>query len=311
MEKMSFWIFNESKNIDQYIYILNNDRLDYVKKGDKDKIVSLTNNKEIEKKAVNLLNKEIEYCFFKLRTNDCEKEIFTDILIYTINESKVKMNVFRGKTNTRKAIGVYFNKSIWGELGEFKENRLGINEDLLFWMFKMYIDTRDVSLSDNDEIYINALRGYSGVTKDNNNKIRGEGERISEILGTLAFLLNDEPLKMLRSKIHFKDRTQNHDILLELKMSGTIKMDSKSYKGSLLKVYNDTELVSILSILCSEIIVPKLIQSHRDALASDRWGISLKKEFLQKIGEEIQNRVDLELKRISDEPDKYQQELKV
>ncbi|MDU2591728.1 MAG: hypothetical protein E7C86_03825 [Paeniclostridium sordellii] len=322
MEKMSFWIFKESKNIDQYVSILNNDRLNYIQQGDSNKIVSLMNSPEIEKKSVNLFNKDIEYCFIRLRTEETSgKENFTDILMYSIDGSKVKMNVFRGNTNTTNIIRPYFNQPHWGELGDFKENKLEVTEDLLFWLFKMYIDTKTISLSKIDDIYINALKGYSGVTKDNNNRVRGEGERISEILGTLAFLLNNDPLKMLRPKIYLKYGSETHDILLELKMSGTIKIDSRNYKGSFLGVYSDEELVAILSLLCSEFIIPKLIQSHRDALIDDRWNISLKKDFLQRIGTEIQNRVQFELNKLNgedteeneddeeDEDDEYDEEL--
>ncbi len=294
MEKISCWEFKKHSDIDKVISMIEEDRKRY-----KDRVVFLIGeNQESYKKQVKILDKDIEYSFIKIKTEDSySKEHYTNILLYKIDEGCVKLNVFRGSKNTLNIIKPYFYDSKWEGI---RENKLNISDDLLFWLFKSYLEFKSESLSKSDLIYINALKGYSGETKDKGNRIRGEGERISDILGTLAFLLNNDPLKMIRPKIFYKYGKEMHDILLEIKMTGTTRIDVKNYKGSFNGKYEGDELVAILSILCSEFILPKLILSYKEAKDNDEWNISIKRDFLRRIGIEIQDRVTFELEKLGE-----------
>jgi hypothetical protein len=56
---------------------------------------------------------------------------------------------------------------------------------------------KNKKLSEDPKIMIKSWTGYRGTTQDSVHKLTGEGERISAILGTLAFLFMDDPFKTL------------------------------------------------------------------------------------------------------------------
>ena len=150
----------------------------------------------VEIKELEYLNKKYKYLILNLKLDEVQE---TQLIIFSVKEN-IFMNVLRGKNSVPKIIKEYFNHDDWGCI---KERIFDIDEDFLYWIFKSYIDTREIPIVEDKEIYVTGLKSYKGVVRDLGTSLKGHGERICDILSTLAFLLNDDELKMVAPKLTY------------------------------------------------------------------------------------------------------------
>lgn len=214
------------------------------------------------------------------------------VLIFEDNQA-VKGIVFTGTSRARTIIKDCLPEQIWGNIA-LQENT--ITEDLLYWLFRKFIDLRESPLSPNHNLFVTALRSYTGKTRDNINAMRGNGKRISTILGTLAFLFNNENLKAVRPQLQ-----QNGEVfLLEISLTGTCRIWEEEYQGVWLSL--DQERISHNIAIHTYIqLLPTLIDCYRDNIVRGSWSPQLKLEFLQRLGNEIKDQVEAELERLQEE----------
>lgn len=214
------------------------------------------------------------------------------IVIFEI-DGTIKIIFMAGKTTASRMLGYLFKKSIWGEIEEFES---GINEDLLYWIFQRVKDYPYDSLSENIKMHIPNLISYMGKTRDNINAIRGEGHRISAMLGTIAFLFNNENLKSVRPEIEY----ERNIVRLELSLAGTYKVWHKNCNG----IFNDvdeTEKTAKILIYTYLKILPMLVGCYKENVNKGLWSPQIKRYFLESLGTEIMDRVNNALNRIKAE----------
>lgn len=299
MEKFSCWHFNNNHNIDSILDKIKNEqikhRTDYTTK-----VLTYFDNDDFKKYSIDIFGVNIEYLPIKLHThydNPSSQDKYTNILFYEY-ENITKINIFRGKHNVVKYFREYFDAAQWGNI---QEEDFEITEDLLYWMFKNFINTPEEYLSNDESIRINSLKGYRGITKDSVNSLQGDGDNICEILGTLAFLLNNDDLKMLRSNLTYSANGSFSNFLLEINLTKTYRFDLASYRGifSLNPDYTDDHLKLLISIICSKFLIPKIVESYQYAVNNEFWSISIKRDFLMTIANRIQHRVKNEIEKLS------------
>lgn len=214
------------------------------------------------------------------------------LLLFEDNLS-VKGIMFTGTGRARTIIKDCLPEEVWGNIAL---QEITVTEDLLYWLFRKFIDLRDSPLSPNHNLFVTALRSYTGKTRDNINAMRGNGKRISTILGTLAFLFNNENLKAVRPQLQ-----QNGEVfLLEISLTGTCRIWEEEYQGVWLNL--DQERISHNIAIYTYIkLLPTLIDCYRDNIARENWSPQLKLEFLQRLGNEIKDQVEAELERLQEE----------
>lgn len=171
-----------------------------------------------------------------------------------------------------------------------------INEDILYWIFKRFIDTPNVSLLDDEPLIINSLESYVGKTRDNVNAMRGEGDGISVILGTLAFLFNNEELKSIRPTIQYG----NEKILIEIGLTGTFKLWENSYRGRAFKAFTGIKKEMVLALYVHLVILPILVKSYKEQLSNSTWSNQLKMDFIKRLGERITQQVNNVLQKMDE-----------
>jgi hypothetical protein len=211
-------------------------------------------------------------------------------------EDKVYAIVFSGINRAKSFLRDIFIGEVWGNVDPVP---FSISEDLLYWIFKRYIDTPRESLSQNNQVFVTALESYMGKTRDNVNAMRGEGSRISTILGTLAFLFNNENenLKAIRPAIQYG----NEKVLVELGLTGTFKTWSKSYRGQLFRTLNGQKKENAIAIFIFAKIIPLLIECYEENIRHNRWSPQLKIDFIKRLGTMIREEVDSVLVRLEQE----------
>ncbi|USK74791.1 hypothetical protein [Peribacillus frigoritolerans] len=261
-----------------------------------------------EPKVLRFNEKEVRYIFFsgyietekriepydesgQLRNREERVTPFaSDILVFQF-ENNLYAATLCGFTNGKKLMKLLFPQEQYGliEPVDYK-----LTEDVLYWLFKHYIDTPDNALSENNELYVTALKSYMGKTKDNLNAVRGEGNRISTILGTLAFMFNSEQVKSLRPQMQY----ENESMLLEITLTGTFKLWNNTYRGRAFRTLNGKEKENALIIYAFLIILPLIVESYDESIEANEWSPQLKLDFVKRLGSEIRQRVETELQRI-------------
>ncbi|WP_322395689.1 hypothetical protein, partial [Clostridium perfringens] len=157
----------------------------------------------------------------------------------------------------------------------------------LYWMYKLNIEnsTRD-SVDSGNTLYIHSLKRYTGSSKDQGNTLTGEGDRISDILGTWAFLL-DNDVKLLKARIIYHKPNALHSLIMQIQLTGTLKFDLASYNGPFQYLNDNNKLMSASSILITEFIIPLLINSYQEALNNYTWCPPVKLDFIDRISRKI------------------------
>lgn len=216
----------------------------------------------------------------------------TKVLFFEIN-GQVRGIIFTGTSRAKTIIKDCLPEELWGSLESVD---LGITEDLLYWLFRKFIDLRESSLSSTHNLYVTALRSYTGKTRDNINAMRGNGKRISTILGTLAFLFNNENLKAVRPQLQHGGEV----FLVEVSLTGTCRIWEEEYQGVWLNL-DQERLTNNIAIYTYVKLLPTLIDCYRDNVTRGSWSPQLKVEFLQRLGNEIKDQVEAELTRLQDE----------
>lgn len=296
MISFSTWSFNNDYTFEDIIHKINKENTRRVSDRltiSSTNILNCDNNNYL---SLNILGKNTKCIFVKLLPNDLNQSVSDiDVLIYEF-DNKIRINAFRGFSTANKILRQFFTEASWGKINPEKSD---VNEDLLYWMFKLIIDkSTNTPLEPDNKLYINSLKRYRGSSKDQGNNFTGEGDRISDILGTLAFLL-DNDVKLLKTRIIYHTPDVFHSLVLEIKLTGTLKFDTNYYDGQFKSLNNTSELTIALSILITEFIIPILIDSYKYAITNHKWNPSLKRDFIERIGDKIKERVDNEIHKVT------------
>ena len=247
-------------------------------------------------KNITVFDKNVKYILIKLTPEEIDSNSTPemDVLIYEF-DNIIKIIAYRGFNTANKILKQFFKKTSWGNISS---ERLNVNEDLLYWMFKLNIEksTRD-SVDKDNTLYIHSLKRYIGSSKDQGNTLTGEGDRISDILGTWAFLL-DNDVKLLKARIIYNKPDTFHSLIMQIQLTGTLKFDLASYSGAFQELKDNNELMSVLSILITEFIMPILIDSYQEALNSNTWCPPVKLDFIDRISRKIIDRVNEEVSNL-------------
>lgn len=206
------------------------------------------------------------------------------ILAFQI-ENQIICAVFSGIQSAKIIIGNCFPHENWGQTSPIDS---GVTEDTLYWIFKRHIDSPRENLSRQNRLYITSLESYMGKTRDQVHAVRAEGIRISTILGTLAFLFNNEELKSIRPAIQFG----NEKVLIELTLTGTMKTWPLHYTGPAFQHLVGLEKEIALIIFIYHKIIPNIILSYNDHIQSNSWSPQLKVDFIRRLGNIITEKVN-------------------
>lgn len=220
---------------------------------------------------------------------DRVKLLNSDVLLFE-RDNEIYGILFSGVSSAKQIIVKAFPKDIWGTVNIMN---LDINEDILFWMFKTFIDFESKELSKKNPIKITAIRSYLAKTRDEINTLRGKGEKISAILGTLAFLFKNDRLKSIMPELQYKGEV----FVVEISLNGTFKTDEVEYDGVFLELDKSSKKIAIV-IYLSMILLPKLVEAYKENIKANEWSKPLKIDFIERLGLMIKESVDSELENM-------------
>lgn len=242
-------------------------------------------------------NREFWYdTHMQLKPRQERTNLYQSKLVLFEANGNVNGIMFTGRGRARTILKDCLPEVLWGQTVPYE---LEITEDLLYWLFRKFIDLRDTPLSPNHNMHVTALKSYTGKTRDNVNAMRGNGTRISTILGTLAFLFNNENLKAVRPQLQYNGEV----FLVEISLTGTCRIWEEEYQGNWLLINDNERLINNIAIYTYLVLLPTLIDCYRENVIRGQWSPQQKIEFLQRLGNEIKDQVEAELERLQREVD--------
>ncbi|OMD83450.1 hypothetical protein BSK49_24505 [Paenibacillus odorifer] len=176
-------------------------------------------------------------------------------------------------------------QNIWGETIMFPPE-FQMPDDLLYWLLNKFINGGR-RLGNTPLVFIREWLGFHGTTQDNTHRLTGEGEQISAILGTLAFLFMNDPLKALSLDIQYEDER----LTTHYGINGNCKIDESEYQGVIANRYIDMDRQALLILLIYKKIIPSIVGYYDQSCDHGEWNEGLRREFTEGIGQTIIQRI--------------------
>lgn len=182
-------------------------------------------------------------------------------------------------------------EEIWGPITVFPTD-YHIFDDTYYWIINKFLSGNRV-ISDAPFMRIETFTGYTGTSSDEAHSMTGEGERISAMLGTLAFIFSNDPFKSLKLHGTFIEES----LLFNLSSNGYVEIFENDYDGRFC-VGTDEQVKILLTLLIYKIVIPHIAYTYQQALENDEWSAERRTDFIRQTGNDIIDRVQRELDEI-------------
>lgn len=194
-----------------------------------------------------------------------------------------------------------FVESIWGSITPLPAE-YNISDSVYYWLLSKFL-IGDKIISGSPAMTIQSFTGYSGAAADNAHFMSGEGEKISALLGTLAFIFGDDSLKSLKLHVcvNAADDDNYDNTLVEIEQKGNIRV--YEYDGPFC-IGTPVQEKILQTLLIYKKIIPQILNEYNSAVRENEWGDEKKKDFIKTVGEMIVDRVLCEIEERKDLEDK-------
>lgn len=191
-------------------------------------------------------------------------------------------------TKVNTVIKELLKEEIWGSITHLPTD-YHILDDTYYWILSKFL-SGGKNISGNPKMTIEAFTGYTGTTADNAHSMSGEGERISAMLGTLAFIFGNDQLKSLKLNVTYKDEY----LFFDLGNKGNVQIFENDYDGRFCVGGPEKEKV-LITLLLYKIVIPRILECYQNTIDSGEWSTAKRTEFIRGTGNEIIDRVQKEL----------------
>lgn len=167
------------------------------------------------------------------------------------------------------------------------------NSEIFFWIInKIYSDESTLSFNTDDnsknELVLNSIDGIQGRTQITLNSVSTQGSNVTNMLTTLAFLLESNTLTEVKLISNYN---KHKDISLKIHVSRkniTIGVDESEYRGPYENM-DVNELRCILLLVAYLDLIPALIDSYKNDVDGET---NEKKELVSNIVNETTDRIN-------------------
>ncbi|WP_427127938.1 hypothetical protein ACQCPQ_31055 (plasmid) [Priestia megaterium] len=249
-----------------------------------------------ENKTVTLNNQEITYNYIRyeyerIRPGEENNEMRSlrvyplagFILVYSDGTSTQYITNRSGGDNTKTILRKLNNYS---KRLEIIPSPFNITEDVFTWMIYRVLNYGENSLEDDTHLSLKKIIGFKGATQDRLAEVRGTGNKIMNLLSTLAFLFENEHVSFIKPVVEYQHET----IEISLDLYGTIDIDFESYTGNYI-MHQEEEKNSLITLITFLEIIPKILTRYRNDLDNEEWSIDEKVNFFTGIGADIQVKI--------------------
>ena len=186
--------------------------------------------------------------------------------------------------------------------GEITKNNPKANEDLFVWLINKIYNRENIFESESDvldKLCIDSIRGFKGDTEDFLTKVSASGETVMNIISSLSFLIESKYLNQITLDITYR----NHkNIEVTFSSKDTISTSIDRYLGELAESPKE-EIYSTIFLLLYTEILPIIIQNYQIEVEGNQWGQSKCVEFLQKVADELSEKVRIRIEDLMSRPE--------
>lgn len=173
-------------------------------------------------------------------------------------------------------------KEIWGDIVDAVEFQ--VEDDFLYWLVYRRMEHDGVA---SDDLDITGISGYIGLSVEETHRMTGEGERVYELLGTMAFIFGNEPLDSL----HVAIRQQTEICSFIIDRIGSTKFFDTEYQGNYCGNHVGKAKQARLCLLIYTVLIPALRAAYELHRGNNEWSYHQRETFVKNIGFEILRRV--------------------
>lgn len=170
----------------------------------------------------------------------------------------------------------------WGEIESAVD--FTVNDDFLYWLLYRRMEHQGVICQN---LEVTRISAYIGLATEETQKVSGEGDKIYELLGTMAFLFDNEPLDSLLVDIRYG--TENCSF--KIHRSGQVKIIDLAYFGNYCGNHTGRARNARLCILIYTVIIPALLNEYELHKQNTQWSTNQRLKFVNNTGMEIIRRV--------------------
>ena len=227
-----------------------------------------------------------------LERNDRINKVSSDVLFFE-NDGTVFAGIYMNLTSSSEYKINYilkdlFKTELWGTHTLLPMD-YHITDMVYYWVLNKFI-FGDKIINLEQDMTIQTFTGYNGVSSiDDTHTMSGDGERISALLVTLAFIFGDDSLKALKTHITFNG---DNNILFELSHKGNVRV--LEYDGDFFGNNERQERV-LGSLVIYKNIIPEILSSYEKEFKDKDWSQGIKQHFIDKVGNMIIQRVTTKL----------------
>lgn len=154
-----------------------------------------------------------------------------------------------------------------------------LDSDLFYWMYYIYKEKGKIIRNLPDPIFIIELNGFSGTSLLNTQRTKSNGDRITQLLTTSAFIFKKDDLQALKVTLQYG----REHLYIELNNDGSvdiIRHIGEYSKASVMK--RQSELIFVYKV-----IIPLLMAAYEDDIKNKLWGPDILRGFITDIGNEM------------------------
>ncbi|WP_017723196.1 hypothetical protein [Staphylococcus xylosus] len=174
---------------------------------------------------------------------------------------------------------------------EISNLNIKLENDFFLWLlYKIYIKDNVFSVEyvNEEELIVRNIKFFKGISLDNNS-VTSKGNTVLNLISTLSFVLEKGKIDQLVLCVAY----HNHEnIEIRLQTDGLIGIeDLNKYDGIYENEQTELQQSKLILLIYNEII-PNLLEYYRNDSQDKKWDHRTKVGFLERIKEDITNRID-------------------
>lgn len=215
-----------------------------------------------------------------------------NIIIYTDgNQTQYIINRSNG-SNTLTMLRKLNNYN--GKL-EITSHPFRITDDIFIWMIFKVLNGQEESLQEDCHLILKKIIGFKGSTNDRLAEVKGTGNKILNLLSTLAFLFENENVSNIKPRIEYNDET----VEVSLDLNGTVDIDLENYVGNYILEEEDERYAKVILTVFLEII-PRILTIYHLDIENKDWSVDKKIEFFDSIGTTILEKINEKINKMGE-----------
>lgn len=160
---------------------------------------------------------------------------------------------------------------------------------------KAYSNENKISIEPFSNLVLKKIVELKGKTDDEVNQIEAKGETVLKLLSTLSFILESSAYKSADIQLTYGPY---NNLIIRLFCATRISFDTSRYSGKY-EGMGEYECNDRLSILIYTELLPMLLKYYNQEVKSNAWTKDKKVEFLQKIAEDVKEKITQKINQIS------------